>query len=889
MKKNPLWGKLLLSTIISGTLAISQSAHANIGTQISSAGRTPTQAWVVNNIKEYQMEVVDETAVIGNNVPANQNPTSNLGSLTMLSEISKVFKEGGGVSVPRGAKLSSTALKMPNSIAGTIKDGLESVVSLNEVLEARNKASQTNATAQLAKIDSLMTKMANEYNPNSELYPENPSVLRKFKTELEGIKLPGERSNLYQKITTDINSRNLSQYQPLASKLDTVVAQYKGETNYRVSKKVSSYSSSAKPKVKFIKVAKGVTGILGSVGDLISFALDIATMFATEPNQYVYVGAAAENQTTTTRYASSIIKEMAAINGAVLSYNARANALKDAVKELNPIFIHGRTAPVVESRWTNLLWILNEKSLQDNINSGNILFGDYARNGTRTKWYPENLPDTVKPLSSELHFTKYAVQQSSTLVAMLGGIESGIDYDPRAKNSVAKNAFDHYTSSMLIEIDSMPAEERFSWSLTKYLDKVDELKVAARQFQVYSQLYKGAVLLALYEAANPNLVNKTRSGYFNITTYDVNVTISKTDDIREWYNAYSNDNGRFRGGVYTPDQMVTQLTNAVSALTEHVMDNHLLNASQDKVLNTILATIQQQANTEVTGPNAQDSWYQLFQKPNESSSQNNTRLVKLFNNSLDALLTDFDQAAIESKVQVASTETAAETLALNWMNSDVFKLAGKYYTPLGAMDQIVFEASTGGRTDSFAAQRVINTVGTDVYAHDSFFDVLNHSIYRNFLNKHDPRYPHFRGWDGIKLNGEIPDDDSYVGNRDNQPGWVRVADGPGFLYIDMSENKYVNNAVMPIRWRWSIGTNRRNTPDIVATFGMPLPTKSNLNTIGEVSAYVIMSKLGGAISHFDNVNNVTNLNDSAASIHDYKYISPTNNMDTKTKSFTWND
>ncbi|WP_152562040.1 hypothetical protein [Vibrio sp. B183] len=850
---------------------------ARLGSQYSLSSRTASKNWIVDNVKEYKVEVVDDTAVIGNHAPTYIGSASSLGEMTLLSEISKVFSEDSPASIPKEElKVTKNSLKLPNSIAGVVKDGMESVISLEEILAARESAVEAakevkSAAAErtIRQIDTLIDEVAGEVS-SARPRPFNHNLLSGYKDQLKGITSADGKLDLYQKIQQRLQNSSLDQYKTAAQNIDDSMKKYRADIDYKPNKKLSSYSSAAKPKVKALKVVKGITSSLSVAGDIIGFALDIALMMEEKPDQFVYVGAAATNQETANGYATSIIREALAVKGLSETYKARTEAMAKAIQVLNPIFLPtSEYLGTNEQRWTNVLWILNEKALLQDLNKGQVIFGDYTRDGTRTKWYPEKLPDTVEPLSSELNNAKYGLQQSSTLVAMLGTVESGRDYDPQLENTIAYNSFKTYENSVVSTINSKPSQEAFSWALSEYFKSASELKDEVERFKSYSNLYKTAVLWALYEASNSNFLNEDMS-YFS---EDFDFIYNKATKLRDYYGNLVSD-----ASPTGKETLTIDITNAANELLD-IINSSINNLTDNQVI-ALLEIIQQQANNEVFGRNRDDSWYQLFQEEGESQADNTTRLVGLFEYAIGAVTEDSATSIDKANIIANESLLAVEGIAENWVASDVFKIKGNYYTPLGAMDQIVFEAASGGETGPYRYDRVNNTVGEDVNAHSYFFDVLNHPLYRDLVKKRDIKYPHWRGWYGTATS------DYDVAQESKFNNWI---------YVDLSHQKLINQAIAVMGWkrRHSLSGYPEFLPD-TATFGMPLPTKSNSDSIGDVSAYSVMDSLGAALTYYRDLNDVPNTYDVVNSIHSYKnlYHAPTGrkvHTEDTWKWFTWND
>ncbi|KFI09113.1 hypothetical protein IX95_26145 [Vibrio sp. B183] len=830
------------------------------------AAQTITTNWVVENVREYKAEVIDDTAIIGNHVPTDIGAASAIGEMTLLSELSKVFSEDSIVSIPKSdLKVTKGALKLPNMGAGVVKDGLESIITLDELIKARDSASTDRLRSQ---IDNLMTEAAKGFSEDWDAFDNagtvwDGSLLAKHKETLKSIPTSDGHTNLYNRINVKLQNLSVEDYKKVAQKLDGTMEQYRSEVGYQSGKKLSSYSNHAKPKVKFLKVAKGITSALAGAGDLISFALDIALMAQEEPDQYVYVGAAAANTTTANQYADSIIREALAIEMVKETYKARTEAIAKAIQVLNPIFLpESEFLYRNESRWTNLVWVLNEKALLQELDSGQIIYGGYTQNGPTTQSYvARRLSDKVEPLSGELHAAKYAVKQSSTLVAMLGTAGTGNDYDPREKNTVAATAFSNHVESVRSDLRSKPTQESFSWALSQYFTNVDDLVYQVEQFKSYSTMYKTAVYWAFYEAANSDLTNQDMAYLSQQSDAGMNTLYTKALALRNEYESLLSSQG------VEPSDTTQQILRASNILLEDLLSS--LERLTDLEIVHLLETIETQANSETYGD--REGWYQLFQRDNESSEQHTRRLAGHFRYAIGEISSDSTTSIDTANALMLESIVAADDIASNWIASDVFKVKGNYYTPLGAMDQIVFETATGGNTDYYANRRVINTVGQEVYAHEYFFDVLNHPRYRSFLKKKSPKYPHFRGWYGTETN-KYTFDMNIIGKP--LPTWE---------LIDLSDEKLVNQAVMPISWRrW--GGRVTDT----ATFGMPLPTKENSDSIGKVTADSVMSVLGEGLRQHYNTNKVTNSSDLANSIHDYEDTSKSG-YNRPWRWYTWND
>lgn len=202
----------LTDTAIMERLAASERtvAPATLGTQYSLSSRTASKNWIVDNVKEYKVEVVDDTAVISNHSPTYIGSASLLGEMTLLSEISKVFSEDSPASIPSipkdELKVTKDSLKLPNSIAGVVKDGMESVISLEEILAARESAVEAAKELKSAatertirQIDTLIDEIAGEL---SSARPFNHNLLSDYKDQLKGITSTDGKLDLYQKNST---------------------------------------------------------------------------------------------------------------------------------------------------------------------------------------------------------------------------------------------------------------------------------------------------------------------------------------------------------------------------------------------------------------------------------------------------------------------------------------------------------------------------------------------------------------------------------------------------------------------------------------------------------------------------------------------------------------
>lgn len=292
---------------------------------------------IVENVIEYKTEVVDETVIEGNHILlAPVGSAANQGVLNLQSELGKVFYEGQykgeTYSIPKPElKVTKDVLKLPNAAIGTVKDGLDSIIALSEMLKLKKSVIERRDTSRALarvqidevtqKIDEIISDAERKVNSSR---PYNINLFKMYKRELKEIVNPHDRLSLYETISNKAKTYNYDDYLGAAQKIDIEMEEYKKGINYEPHRKLNSYSSAAKPKVTTLKVVKGITSSFSVIGDMVGFFLDIALLDNQKPKQLVYVGTAADNQEAVAKYADSLVLEAGTIEAINQTYQKRS-------------------------------------------------------------------------------------------------------------------------------------------------------------------------------------------------------------------------------------------------------------------------------------------------------------------------------------------------------------------------------------------------------------------------------------------------------------------------------------------------------------------------------------------------------------------------------------
>lgn len=367
---------------------------------------------------------------------------------------------------------------------------------------------------------------------------------------------------------------------------------------------------------------------------MVGFFLDIALLDNQKPKQLVYVGTAADNQEAVAKYADSLVLEAGTIEAINQTYQKRSEALAKAIDEIRP---HGSTQSQRPNKWTNILWILNEKALLRNLRQGRFIFGRHITpdDSKVPNYFASNkYPTYIQPLSSELHFAKYGVSETSSL---LNGLNK-TSYDPKTNNQIVKSSLNSLRNSERINIINTPRHESFSGSLNMYLDGVEELSINTKKFIENSQLYKTFFYIALYSI----------SGNSN------DFVSMKIDEVINNYEYSSH--------AQNEDERQGYISMALSSAEEinNIFTIYFDSLSGDRI-DAILEIVKERANRELkhTGDERLANSYEYFRFPGESDDAIQEHLVVEFKNAVYKVGDDSNTTISGARVTLNEARSSA--------------------------------------------------------------------------------------------------------------------------------------------------------------------------------------------------------------------------------------
>lgn len=337
-------------------------------------------------------------------------------------------------------KLARTVFKFPNATTGPVKDVIEAL-GINT-----SKAVKT-VTDELSK---LTDKFPNARN--------RPAHVAKRVFELRQ-----KLDILSGKVSVDLSG--------LSEKLQA--------------KYVSFGQNTAKPQLNLVKQLKGITSMLGIVGDIIDLA-DAINRIANPVQNVVDLSSPTNNAEQVRAAGRKLFVNSAVLGGLIKTVEIRTAGIKQATQALQPDS---------QQRWEYALWLLNEGVMAAQPKTAVPIFGDKT-NGRRTSFYPEFFPGNLPPMTSELNNAQFGMSKTSSLPGILADYVSGDGGVGRQAAEIQRQSFENrrdiFFNKVELEAAFLEREDGISHATLAVLNNAQQVKQVMPVYQHAANGYADA-------------------------------------------------------------------------------------------------------------------------------------------------------------------------------------------------------------------------------------------------------------------------------------------------------------------------------------------------------------------------------------------------------------